>query len=80
MSGFSLLLIPVMAIAGVQVGSPKAAAIPYRLLDVKAPANVGPERLSYFVSVQNFLENSTVEELICQVIDKKNRRRGGTLV
>jgi len=76
MSGFSLLLIPVMAIAGVQVGSPKAAAIPYRLLDVKAPANVSPERLSYFVSVQNFLENSTVEELICQVIDKEKPAQG----
>lgn len=45
MTGLSLLLIPVMAIAGVQVSSPKAAAIPYRLLDVKAPDNASPDLL-----------------------------------
>jgi len=71
MTGFSLLLIPFIAMAGFEVSSLKAE-IPYRLLNVvKTPDSGATTRLSYFISVQDFLERSAVEGLICEVIEKE---------
>jgi hypothetical protein len=78
MIGLSLLLIPFMAMAAFQVSSAKAQ-IPYRLLKVVRPSdpeNGANKALHYFISVQNFLDKSAVEGLICEVIEKEKPAQG----
>ena len=71
MTVLSLLLIAFTGMAEFQVSSVKAQ-IPYRLLEAdKTPDKGATKRLSYFISVENFLDKSAVEEVICEVIEKE---------
>ncbi len=77
-TGLALLLIWFLTLMGFQT-PPVKAEIPYQLLKVTKPSDrdsgVGT-RLSYFISVQNFLDKSAVENLICGVIEKQKPPQG----
>lgn len=64
------LLLPFIVMAWAQTPVPKAE-IPYRILQVTKTPKGASQRLTFLISVRDFLDQDAVERVVCQLLQKE---------